>query len=553
MDSVAIARKRGRYSEIVENAFAQTVPQWESMSDWDPMKLLSESLICALSEVELRHERRINGLVQRLPGLLGFKPKPPRFPTALLSVSLAAKRLEALAIPAGTHFRFHSPSAGSATYFRTTRDYEVAALDAFEALASENRVALRFRPRGKSVRARVCFVPDGSSLVPQLVSSSSTLLSVHTGGAGGPVEYEIGFPEKNSEGWSECELVFDACPQGRWEVNTVEAEVVCSVSELKLGELRGEAWESLALPTEIVEIPEKVRAHFPDGSSRMLRRQENEVLLLRESQPMALVDTYFYSPMEHALVFPDSDSIVGLYEGGVIIEVEEATVKPEGEALPVASAFSNDSPREIAAVRPVCRARAFQNRERTQEYLGRFYESATSRNVSRTAAFVLGKVCKELVGAFDSLLSVETLMRGEETVFRLLLSEGTLAAEATGMVGQVQLWLESRLPIGEVFSVELFKKRLVTLHVGPSCNLAPSEALARARSLLLPPPMGTLEVGTILTASEVLTHILVNDAGAVLTTGTEMLFQNALSRAAGEIFEIRFDGLVGQMRDDAST
>lgn len=99
-------RSLSAYQAILETSFKSQFPQWDSMSPWDPVKMIAEAMTHSLSAIEQRHDRLVSTLMDSLPSLLAFESQPALLPGARLSLEFSAKLKEVASLKKGTVLRF---------------------------------------------------------------------------------------------------------------------------------------------------------------------------------------------------------------------------------------------------------------------------------------------------------------------------------------------------------------------------------------------------------------------------------------------------------------
>src|SRR5262249_33478869 len=87
-------------------SFQAKFPGWAQLSPLDPSKLFAEAMMMATAEIERRHDRFVDTVIDCLPSLFAFHPKAARPARVLLKLKPASSLSQPRALTKGTRFRF---------------------------------------------------------------------------------------------------------------------------------------------------------------------------------------------------------------------------------------------------------------------------------------------------------------------------------------------------------------------------------------------------------------------------------------------------------------
>ncbi len=94
------------YESILDNSFRKHFPNWDTLSPFDPLKVLAESLCGSLVAIEARQQRLIDTMVDCLPSLLSFNSQHARLPSTWVQLQPADRLKKAHIFQPGESLRF---------------------------------------------------------------------------------------------------------------------------------------------------------------------------------------------------------------------------------------------------------------------------------------------------------------------------------------------------------------------------------------------------------------------------------------------------------------
>lgn len=326
--------------------------------------------------------------------------------------------------------------------------------------------------------------------------------------------------------------------------SVVDVEVFERTPELSLGTLRGEPWESIALPDAVIEPPTKLELRLPDEQTVELRLESQELLRIRHCDPNRFRGAFFYNGTRHELIVPAAAEITRGYQGGVTVRAFDVVVRPSVSQIPPGASFHNELPRLLAGAKAGKATREFVPRETAEQYLDRFYALVRAIPARSVTGFYPEEICREIPGLDPRVLRAEFAFdeTRRETVFYVLLGDfqGQLTSdEQRDVLETIHTRIARRIPLDARYRVEPFyTSTLVCDADGASVSL-----LEKLQARVQPPPIGGLETGTELPVA-VLERDLAS-AGDKLRLrcrqGSCGAFVSVIVRKPGERFELNLD------------
>lgn len=511
---------------LVERAFAAHFPAWDRMSPFDPVKLVAEGLAGSLAAVEARQRRMLESALDAMPALFGFAPKPARLPVALFRVR-APERATAVASLVGRSMRLRSKSETLALF--PDADAEVAPVTPLVSERRGGELRLSTTTRGPLAELSLTFVPGESPVAvrrlelrveadgAEPVTEKGLVVTDTTDGltAFGTLRFRRrdGRPVATGAGAVAVVLLTDVAPAGAFRTDVVRLAFGRRCEDASIGFLDGEAWESKPLPATLVGAPRSVVLRFPDGRRRELAAIPEEALRSAVETPEAFREGYLYDGVQHRLVLPAADLLVGEWNGGVEVLLSEALELPAGSGIPVeAEAQLGDASSVLESLEAESLLAAALPRESAAAFLARFY-GAMRRLPERKGGTDVRPADWALL-LEDRLARVrqaEVVATGD-TARAFLLCEDPSGADAfrldAALVAQAKRQLEAELPLRMSAELRPFVPVNVTVEAVATAtvsdaalaSLAPSALQAAVdaavRESLLPPPFGDAVAGS---------------------------------------------------------
>lgn len=524
-----------RYQAILDDSFRKHIAEWDSLSQWDPLKVLAESLSGSLAAIEARQDRLVSTLIDSLPSLLAFEIQPARFPGALVALTPSAKLKSPAVLEAGTALRFVS-DAGTvfATLEKTMLLEPIADL---EISSNGSQVRLRFEPA--AIQSLLLTFIAGEAAMPcRLAENGFHIRLNETRDFTRTGSLKLEFPI----GTRELVLDFDRAPQGTLHCNVATVELFSRLAEVSLGALSGEAWEILPLPESLRECPGSLLLRFPDEQTVELTRESDELLRLRGTDPSRFAKAFFYNPTRHAVIIPAAAECLRGYQGGVTVQAHQVRVLPAERGLPYAAAFAGDFPKLLQGASPLVLNRAATEREAADAYLARFYSLVREIPARARLDFFPEEICLDIRQIEPRVRKAEFTVAAGETIFHLLLGEGDrepTGDEETEIIERVRAALSRRIPLGTPFQVRPFySTRLVCSVNGAGADASAIQTLAHC---LQPFPIGDSAEGAEISSLR-LEETLRSKTGTAsqvrLFRGEQAAFVSSVRRRSGERFRL---------------
>jgi hypothetical protein len=559
---------------LVEEAFAAHFPQWNRMSPFDPVKLVAEGVTGALAAAERRHRRLLDGVLDAMPTLFGFEPRPARLPVGLFrvrspertiaTVRLADRAFPRLRSPRGVFVLLPAEDAtvtpvGATTTRREGTDVTVTVV----ARAALSELLLTFLPDPGADRVvsgvrvlRWTIRADGQE------SDHETLLVED--GTGGLAHFGTvrlrrrdGKALRSDGGALSVTVACDRAPGGTLTTNVVPMAFGHRREEVSLGYFGGEAWESKPLPPTLVGVPDAILVRYPDGRRRSLTRLSEDPLRAAHGARTEWTEGYLYDGIRHELLFPAADRLVGQWNGGVEVLLPEGLFSPETPWIPEgAEPALGDASAYLEALEPVAPLSPAAPREAVDRFLERFY--ATLRRAAggngEAPPFRARECALRALEAVPALSAVELAVDGD-TLRAHCLAEDPRGEGAfrlsPGLVAATRRSLEAELPLR--FALDVVPFRPEAFHATVALTLRLGEArfatvddgalVAAVRKgldeLLLPAPFGALEADDGRTSAE-LERLLRGKLAALVADDEVAAVRLGLRSAAGEFLrEVR--------------
>ena len=171
----------------------------------------------------------------------------------------------------------------------------------------------------------------------------------------------------------ELDFADGKAPQGTFHPNVGLCEVENRVEEISLGALKGEPWEQVALPANMIQAPEELVLRFPDDHLLTLERIDAEILKLKHTDYARFERGFFYSGTRHEIILPCADQLMANFNGGVTIKGRDVACLPSLAAIPADAASLSDYPKQVEKVVPLLSVSGQLDRETASAYLDRFY------------------------------------------------------------------------------------------------------------------------------------------------------------------------------------
>jgi len=412
-----------RYQEILNESFRKHFTGWDTASPMDPVKVFAESLSCSLAEVERRQTRFVDTVLDTLPALFAFSPKPAKAPVGWFQLKPNAGLVESKTLGAETSFRFQGDKG--VCQVSPTQSIRLAALHdvKFTALGSTiemkatlkaptSEIQLTYLPKGRctsKLKDISCTLTDASTKKTETFFQER--LEIHNQTEDFTVNGTLTIkPGKHSgavqwgTGASEIVIVFtfdDGCPNGELFENLFSCHLFEVAIDSYIGTLAGEPWEELVLEDRVLTPPAQLQLQYPDDHSVTLHRLDIDLLKLRHTDPSRFAHSFFYNASNHSLILPGGALLLGDYTGGTTVYAQELTLAPSIDWL---TSDYQGSPGEAAAfiekIVPLKATSGFVKRESKVDYLKRFY--ATVRWLSTQQAPTPGILTDELIHQVES-------------------------------------------------------------------------------------------------------------------------------------------------------
>jgi hypothetical protein len=387
---------------VYQNLFRQSVvkhfPEWDGLSPFDPSKIFVESLSLATAEIERRHSRLVETLLDSLPSLFGFAAKDAAPPMGLFQMIPSPSLAHSKTIPAHTAFNFPGPVPISV---EVERDTELLPITQFVFSQNPDRMAVSFYLSATVGELALTFLPtQGAKATARVIRDirikaqskdsletrywDDLVLNDETQGfstvgritikaapgtpayfnAKGPAEFTI-----------DIELSGEEPLAGLLICNGFKGSLVHWGERVRLGILKGEPWEEIPLSPEVIAPPDSILLHYPDDHTDTLQRLESDLLKLRLFDQAQFGHAFFYNNTNHSLILPRAPELMGNYSGGITVMAPRMKQAPPCQWF--SDSKSSGSAGEWAAfigeIKPIASLELAKPREDRLRYLKRFY------------------------------------------------------------------------------------------------------------------------------------------------------------------------------------
>jgi hypothetical protein len=158
-------RSVSTYQNIVDSNFRSKFPQWDSMSSWDPIKMVAEAMTLSLVAIERHHERLVSTFIDALPSLVGFEPQSALLPVGLIEISFNERAAPEAMLKRGSLLRFTNEQtnlfASLKSDIRITEKICRVEVELFEKRTDWNLGTLKGEPW------EIVYLPKEIALVPE--------------------------------------------------------------------------------------------------------------------------------------------------------------------------------------------------------------------------------------------------------------------------------------------------------------------------------------------------------------------------------------------------
>lgn len=545
-----------QYQQILSESFSQFIPEWAQLSPSDPMKVFAEAMSSSLSAIETRQRRLGEVILDSIPALLGFDAKPGELPMGYVRFAPFDTGRVATEVGPQNTIRFeynermlYARPAQRVTVLplKVTREEKVAPgfVTEIDVRGDVAALPLLFIATGPNASMRSFELEvsrEGSTrLVP--ASELRVIDKTHRLEKSGTIEFSRFDGDSLFVEGDQVKLTVrteSSVPMnGTLNLNTGLVQILDCVETLEIAHIKGEPWEKILLPQNLVEIPEQLSIQFPDDKRERVTRLEKQAL--RERVAGALRNHFFYNAADHSIVLPCADELVSRFNGGVTLILEGGVFQPSENWIPEAARSIPDASRLYEKAEPICLVRAAIPRESQDDMLARFYElvSRLQNIATPVPALNFEDLAQDMLKLDSRIRRVEVVAddAAKRAVFHVLTwdAEGrSVSAIDEECLAKVSEALQSKLPLAWKWNVRSFVRKGLELHLdskGKSMNL--SGVLSVARGLLGVPPYGQLLPGATVQVD-------------AIASGTKLVakwdggeFTDAVSRAPGEWLDIQ--------------
>ena len=513
------------YQAIVAESFGQSFPGFKTLQPSDPARLFADALSQSLAKIEKRQNRVVDTLLDCLPTLFGFEARPARLPTGVFQFQPAFKQREIVQFSPQTVLRFRAEEQMVAARFLNA--FELLPIKAFQVSLRGNGVLLQWQSEASLPRLVLRFMPQGTE-ANALLESAAPLLRDTTQGftQAGELEFDM----RGREG-ARLELQMARPLVGSLWINTAPLEIFFEAQDCELACLRGESWETCALPEGLVEIPPSIQMRLPNETRAEFTRAAPELLRQRHLAPDAFRKSFFYNPARHELVLPASEFAAGEFEGGMRLETKTAVFRPAQDWYEKL-VLVNESPKLLSAAEPLQALTGFVPRETDTAFLDRFYRTMAVQ--ARASGVFPHDLCRQIPSIEPLVRLAET--QGTDTICFYLYFGGpgcfVTSADRQAALERVEHFLQSQLPLSQNFEVREFEQTPVRLLTAESVAIG-------ALGLIEPYPFGEARVGVPLAKSAIAHAIGLVPESIDLIAGSSGRLVDGLERRTGECFVVQ--------------
>lgn len=532
------------YKEILDKSLRKHFPSWDEMSALDPIKLFAEAIEGSLADVERRYQRHSDVLLDSLPSLFSFQPKPAVAPWGLFSILPTQQLNQVRELPENTLLKFQNDK--HTCLVQLPQKAQVQPIGDFAQLKDNGRVRLTLNYRGTCNKLTFFYLQPGEAKrsvmthlgvavilngarksqpwpMEKLVIEDNTNQFTQSGSWSIACESEI-FCEKG--GAFELSLTFqNQVPVGEFAVNIAKGVLFEAKENYELGYLKGEPWEEIPLPDRAMGPPLELDVLLPNEETLRLQRLDHDLLKIRHAHEDRFARGFFYHGTHHSLIVPQAHQLLGGYLGGVRIQAPSLKLLPPFAWIPeeckyAAAEFTSF----VDGVQPVCSMALAQNRETTADYLGRFYSLVRNFQSSQRSrpVFQEEEIRLAILNCDPSIRMVEVELE-EKTLNAYLMvhhpSSFQMVPITESLRKKVEDLLMHSIPVDYQFRVLPFRSVPVSLNIEgmfswsvSRVGLIPQQKLEQIISehllrLLLPVPYGILAARKTVSRQELFTEL----------------------------------------------
>jgi hypothetical protein len=459
-------RMENSYQRALDEAFAAHFPQWTETSPFDPMKVFGEALALATSEIERRQSRFIDTLLDSMPSLFSFDPKPAEAARLLFRLPPSPSLNEPRWLSAPQGFRLPNGE----TYLLPKGDLLVFPVRLGDVRREANAILIDlFTPCALS-ELRLFFSPQSVNAAPHRLTditwraeaggkthtffTEQLEITDGTEGFTAPGHWTLR-PAPGADAYLTSQpgrvtLRLDftqTAPEGELAVNVFEGSLVRFDEEVKLGSLAGDPWETISLPATALFPPETLTLQYPDDRTQVIHRLSSDLLKLKHSDADRFANAFFHDAANHRLIVPGAPQLLRDYTGGVTVSAKRM-VGASADELPKGKISPGELAAAVESVIPLRFVSSFIPRESKVDYLKRFYSAMrlfTAAQIPQPGIFRTD-IEQLVLGSHPLLERVELTVDAAEknlTVYVLT------APDARGLR---PLTAETREKVGEVLS-----------------------------------------------------------------------------------------------------
>jgi len=417
------------YQNILDESFRKRFPDWDQTSALDPMKTFTESLSCALGEIEKRQVRLTDLLVNSLPAFFGFDRKNCQSQEYYFQIEDAQSLRAVFNVPPQSSFTLTVGNKKLQAF--TPKAFEIVPIDNFTSRTDGNSLHLTFSARGglNELKLFVLASDQNNPNYLERAKLTATLLDgkVQTWQGGDLLIEDLSqagsengyltfrpkpgapiLPQKSAD--YEIALEFAEPFRARdISFNVVPLSLRQVALQVKLGTLLGQPWEQIPLTEELLVIPDSVRMLLPNQEV-VIHRVEMDLLKIRTAEPERFEKSFFYEPFSHSLIFPGAHRLVDHLNSGAALILDKAiTSVPLSLSLQESRFDAGDLRVAIEGAKPLVEKGAFIAREGQLEFLKRFYTAVRFFTASQsfTPGILKDELETELTGCHHIIRTVE--------------------------------------------------------------------------------------------------------------------------------------------------
>jgi len=388
-------RNRVKIQNLIDTKMEEFIPGWSSLTPTDPLKVFSEGIVCALSEIDNQSKNTVGHMLDMIPTILSFYPKKPSLVKGLFHFDMKENGNKQLKIPKGLKLKYKA-NDGQTNYIlfdeQKIEPYQITSQK-----RTENKLTLEFKVFGKIDALSLFFIRSEKKFKNSqlqevkvkvklsdqehffdnngLAIKDSTLGLTKTGQIKlSPIDFD--FPDQTYTITVElCNL--EKANQGQILTNLAIGNICKIESETNLGVLNGEIWEEVKLPENIISPPQKIHIELPTGEYFDLKLAENDILKLKEFDSQAYINSYLYNGIQHTLTVPNAEVLLRNKLCGAEIKAKNLiyTVKESMFPNQESKIILDGLEETIKKVTPITIISPVMERERKDQFLSRFYRT----------------------------------------------------------------------------------------------------------------------------------------------------------------------------------